>query len=150
MKKIYYTWNKIYRVSFSIKVNKMPNAHANVIHFTTGSDSILHYPFFIGSQIPGVWINKSGFFHICSTVSGNRNYCKNFDYSLEKQYDITIQQYNHNGKYMYEIIINGLTKVCVENTQPRIFSHVKEYTSNPWYPSFTSEFGNIFNLEIEQ
>ena len=148
MKKIYYTWNKIYRVSFSIKVSKMANA--NVIHFTTGLDQSIYSLFFIGSQIPAVWLNKSGFFHICSTVSGNRNYCKNINYSLGKQYDITIQQYNHNGKYMYEIIINGLTKVCVENTQPRIFSHVKEYTSNPWYSSFTSDFGNIFNLEIEQ
>ena len=145
VKESYYIWNKLYRVSFSIKVNKLSNhAWTNVIHFTTGSDQA-HY----GSRIPGVWIHKSGQFLICSAVSGNKNYCKYFKFSLGKQYDITIEQYKQYGKYWYKIIINDHLKLKMHNTRPRIFSNVKEYISDPWYNPFTSDLGTISNLEIE-
>ena len=126
-------------------MNKLSNhAWTNVIHFTTGGND-KHY----GSRIPAVWINKSGYFHICSAVSGNRNFWNNFKFSLGKQYDITIEQYNENGKYWYEIIINDHVKLKVHNNRPRIFSNVIEYISDPWYNPFTSDLGTISNLEIE-
>ena len=52
-------------------------------------------------------------------------------------------------KYWYEIIVNGSTVVSVRNLQPRIFSNVKEYLSDPWYPAFTSDFGTVYNLKIK-
>ena len=143
VKKSYYTWNKIYRVSFSIIVNKFSkNYWTNVIHFSTGKNGY-------GNQIPAVYINKHGYFHICSAVSGNYNYAKNFGFSLGEQYYITIQQSKQNGKYWYEISINDHLKLKVQNTRPRIFSNVKEYTSGPWHAPFTSDLGTISNLEIE-
>ena len=70
IRKTYPTWNKIYRVSFSIIVNKLPHAQwTNVIHFTTGGDHKVY-----GERVPAVWINKGGqSFHICSAVPGNGN-----------------------------------------------------------------------------
>ena len=145
LKKSYYTWNKIYRVSFSIIVNKLSNhVWTNVIHFTTGGNCKVY-----GDRVPAVWIHKSGLFHICSAVSGNKSYWKNFKFSLGKQYDITIQQSKQNGKYWYEIIINNHLKLKVQNTRPRIFSNVKEYISNPWFLPFTSDLGTISKLKVE-
>ena len=144
VKKSYYTWNKIYRVSFSIIVKKLPNhPWANVIHFTTGSNDAVY-----GSRVPAVWIpNKRRSFYICSAVSGNKDYCKYFNFSLGKQYDITIQQSKQNGKYWYEIRINNHLKLKVQNTRPMIFSNVKEYISNPWFLPFNSDLGTISNFE---
>ena len=104
---------------------------------------------------PAVWINKGahlGFktIHIVSSVSGNANYSKDYKFSLGKQYDITIQQSKQNGKYWYEIWINGHLKFKVQNTKPRSFSNVKEYISDPWHPHFSSDLGTVSNLEIEQ
>ena len=144
MKKLYPTWNKIYRVSFRIKVNKLSNqVWTNVIHFTTGSNHA-HY----GSRHPAVWIHKGGLFYICSAVSGS-HYCKSFKFSLGEQYYITIQQSKQNGKYWYEISINDHLKLKVHNARPRIFSNVKEYISDPWHNPFTSDLGTISNLEVE-
>ena len=147
VRKSYYTWNKIFRVSFSIIVKKWSkNAWTNVIHFTTGGDYGVY-----GYRVPLVKINKDGqFFYICSAVSGNPDFCKTFKIALGHQYHITIQQSKQNGKYWYEIWINGHLKLKVQNTKPRSFSNVKEYISDPWYPHFSSDLGTVSNLEIEQ
>ena len=146
VRKIYPTWNKVYRVSFSIIVNKLPHAQwTNVIHFTTGGNGEVY-----GDRVPAVWINKGGqSFHICSAVSGNWNVAKDYKFSFGKQYDITIQQSKQNGKYWYEILINNILRLRVHNTKPIIFSNVREYISDPWYPSFTSDLGTIFNLKVK-
>ena len=72
-------------------------------------------------------------------------------------YDITITQTPFPrtqlgrrgfGMLWYDIIVNGSTFVSVANHQPRNFSNVKEYLSDPWYPAFTSDFGYVSNLKI--
>ena len=145
VRKTYPTWNKVYRVSFSIIVNKLPHAQwANVIHFTTGGNNGVY-----GNRNPAVWINKrfQGI-SIVSAVSGN-NYWRDYKISFGKQYDITIQQSKQNGKYWYEILINNILRLRVHNTKPIIFSNVKEYISDPWHYSFTSDLGTIFNLKVK-
>ena len=127
-------------------VNKLSNHEwTNVIHFTTGGD-YAHY----GNRVPAVWVNNRGFFQISSAVSGSKDYWKKFKFSLGRQYNITIQQYKQNGKYWFEITIDGSSIVNVENTKPTNFSNVKLYTSDPWYPPFTSDFGTISHLKIEK
>ena len=83
-------------------------------------------------------------------VSGNNNYryTTTNDFSFGMPYDITIQQTQDLTGYWYGIIINGSTVLKVQNTQPKIFSNVKEYLSDPWYPAFTSDFGYVSNLKI--
>ena len=146
VRKTYPTWNKVYRVSFSVIVNKLPHGQwTNVIHFTTGGDHKVY-----GERVPAVWINKGGqSFYIISAISGNRNYYKGYKFSFGKQYDITIQQSKQNGKYWYEILINNILILRVHNTKPIIFSNVKEYISDPWHASFTSDLGTIFNLKVK-
>merc|ERR1712062_504672 len=102
-----------------------------------------------GSRIPAVWIEPNKRFYIESAVSGNCCYRKYINHYLGKQYDITIQQTKENGKYWYQIIVNGSTVLKVQNTQPRIFSNVKEYLSDPWYRPFSSDYGTVYNLKIK-
>ena len=144
LKKTYPTWNKIYSVSFRIIVKKNDNNWQSVIHFTTGNNHGAP-----GNRIPAVWIANKNRFYICSSVSGNHDYQKYINFTLGKQYDITIQQTKENGKYWYQIIINGSTVFKVPNTQPRIFSNVKEYLSAPWGKAFTSDYGTVSNLKIK-
>ena len=136
----------IYRVSFRIIVKKYHVSWLSVIHFTTGSDCCTS-----GYRIPAVWITPNqARFAIWSDVSGNNNYryTTTNDFSFGMPYDITIQQTQDLTGYWYGIIINGSTVLKVQNTQPKIFSNVKEYLSDPWYPAFTSDFGYVSNLKI--
>ena len=145
LKKTYPTWNKIYSVSFRIIVKRSDGGWRKVMHFTTGRDNGAP-----GSRILVVWIIGSRQICIFSTVSGNNNYHRYFNLgTLGKPYDITIQQTKENGKYWYQIIINGSTVFKVPNTQPRIFSNVKEYLSAPWGKAFTSDYGTVSNLKIK-
>ena len=143
-------WGSLYTVEFEITVTTTgPGNHngwTNVFHFTA-NDNYGDY----GDRIPALWINIDGYFHICSTVSGNHNRCyqKN-DYELGKQYQITIKQFIANGTYWYQIIIDGESMLMIENTQPQSFSSVRLYTSDPWYTSFTFDFGSICNVKIQQ
>ena len=69
--------------------------------------------------------------------------------TLDQKYHAIIrQQYsNINGSYMYEIEIDGQIVLSEKNNQPKEFSNVLIYTSNPWRPSFTSEYGKLENFK---
>ena len=143
----------IFGVSFRIIVKKYHTNWLSVIHFTTGSDHGVY-----GYRIPAVWIapNRKQFGIWCD-VSGNINNVNYVDFSFGMPYDITITQTPFPrrqlgrrgfGMLWYEIIVNGSPFVSVANHQPRNFSNVKEYLSDPWYPAFTSDFGYVSNLKI--
>ena len=69
--------------------------------------------------------------------------------SLGKKYDITVQQSKKSGKYWYQIFISGEKTRSFVIWKPRKFTNVKCYTSDPWYPPFTSDLGTVSNLKIE-
>ena len=50
-----------------------------------------------------------------------------------------------NGKYWYEIIIDGNSEFKIENKQPKKFCSVKLHAN-----SFSSDLGNICNVNITQ
>ena len=85
-----------------------------------------------------------------SSINSNGDFYKDFSFELGKEYQMSIQQWKHNGTYWYEIIIDGISKFKIENKQPRQYSSVELYTSDPWYEPFTSEFGSICNIKIQQ
>ena len=143
--KEFQNWGLLYTVEFEITVTNAGSGWTNVFHFTANDNNYAY-----GDRIPALFINSDGYFHICSAVNGNKNFCQNFDFEIGKQYQIIIKQSIVGGKYWYEILIDGESKFQIENTQPQSFSSVKLYTSDPWYNSFTSDFGSICNVKIQQ
>ena len=117
-----------------ILVSTIPSTTwTNVFHFTK-KDNKANY----GDRLPAVWIHKSGFFHICSAVSGNKNFCKNKPFQRNRLYSIRIQQAK-NGDY--SINVDGIELYKGKNTTPKDFNNVKVYTSDPWYEPFTTKYG---------
>ena len=145
-------WGRFFTIDFDIMVTKTTygsGGWTNVFRFTANdiNDHNLDYKF--GGRIPAFFINSHGFFHICSEIDDNPNYCQNFDFELGKQYQITIKQFMETGIDWYEIIIDGESWFKKENTQPKSFSSVKLYASDPWYNSFSSDLGSICNVKIQ-
>ena len=113
----------------------------SVFHFTGNNENCC---------IPALWINRDGKFTIVSSVNDNGHYRKNIPFELGKTYQVTIKQVKDGSKYWYEIIINGDSKLKVENKNPLTFSTVKLYGSDPWHDSFSSDFGSFCNVEINR
>ena len=136
----------MYTVEFDIMVTNSVSGWTNVFHFTADGNYDNY-----GDRLPALYINTGEYFHICSAVNGNANYWQNFDFELGKQYQITIRQFKTSREtYWYEIIIDGESRLKIENTQPQSFSSVKLYMSDPWYTSFSSDLGSICNVKIQQ
>ena len=88
---------------------------------------------------------------LCFYRSGIPNECQmlnNFD--IEKWYHVVIQQLKVNDKYWYKVIINDELKKCEELNEVRKWSDVQLYTSDPFYPPFNVQIGNICNFIIEE
>ena len=143
-------WGAQFKIEFSITVTKTPSStsgDASIFHFTGTGENCCNE----GDRIPAMWINRDGYFHIASSVNGNGNYYKNFDFELNNVYQITIQQLkDSSGLYWYEIIIDGVSKEKTENKQVTTYPSVKVYASNPWIDSFTSDLGIISNFKVQQ
>ena len=142
---MFQNWGKLYSVEFEITVINPGSGWTNVFHFAPVNKLGDRIP----GRIPAFFINSDGYFHICSAVSGNGNYCYNFFFELGKQYQITIKQFNTSGKYWYEIIIDGESKIKKENTQPKSFASVNFYASNGVENTFSTDLGSICNVNIQ-
>jgi len=145
--KEYQDWGKEFEIEFDIVVNKLPNGEwLNVFHFTGTKEGCCG----LGDRIPALFINKGGYFHFTTALDDDGNYYKNFNFELETTYHVTIQQLKINSKYWYDIIINNERKFREENKNPKSYSTVLFYNSDPWFDSFTYEFGHICNLKVDQ
>ena len=144
---MFQNWGDVYKIEFCIKVEQLPAAEwTNVFRFSGTDNDCCNN----GDRIPAIKINKNGYFYVRSSVNGNGDYGQSYYFDLGKQYQMTIQQLKENGKYWYENIIDGTSKFKIENEQPKIFSNVKLYGSDPWYNPFTSDLGSICNINIIQ
>ena len=138
-------WGKEYKIEFGIKVLKLPSEEwTNVFHFTAYDNNIEKY----GDRIPAVFILNNGQAYVCSAINDDKNFCKVYTFELGKKYQATIQQFKKDGKYWYEIIIDGKSEFKIENGNPKSFANVKFYRSDPWYPPFSSDLGMIDDFKI--
>jgi hypothetical protein len=145
--KKFQNWGDVYVIKFQIVVTKMPTSlWTSVFHLTGTNENCCDH----GDRIPAFWINSNGYFSIESSVNNNGNYWKHIPIELGKTYQVTIQQVKDGKKYWYEIIINGDSKLKVENKKPLTFSNVDLYGSDPWHHSFSSDFGSFCNVEINR
>jgi len=133
---------KDYDVSFELKITKFgTDAFQSVLHLTLGED---HGN---GHRIPGVWVTAEKKLFISSSVSGNANKEDTVPKELEagKWIKVHISQKLVDGKYMYEVKVNGESVVNVENTKPEQFGPIKVFAGDDWYPN---QEGQIKNLNI--
>ena len=128
-------------VSCSLK-----NDATNVFHFTIGGRNHQY-----GDRIPAFFIKRNKKFGIRSAVNEDKNYRQDFDFNMNQQYHIVIRQYyKQYGIYVYQIEIDGQIKHSVDNNNAQVFENVIFYGSDPWRTSFTSEFGLLRNLKVQQ
>ena len=119
----------------------------NVFHFTASNESCCD----LGDRVPALVIFKDGYFHFTTSLNDNGNYLeKSFAFVPDKNYHVTIQQSKDGNKYWYEIIIDGDSILREQNMNPQTYSTVKLYTSDPWHDPFSSDFGNVCNVKIQQ
>ena len=137
-------WGKEYKIEFGIKVMKLPKHPTNVLHISASDNNDKNY----GDRIPAVFIHKEGYARICSAVNDEKNFCKDLNFELGKKYQATIQQLKKDGKYWYEIIVDGKSEFKIENKNPKSFENCKLYLSDPWHATFSSDLGMINDLKI--
>ena len=137
-------WGPKYKVEFDITVWKQDGHLKNVAHFTTDENCCSH-----GQRIPSFSVGYSTF-RIDSSVNGNGNYIKEFNYELGKYYNIIIQQYEEEANvWKYEIKINGQLNHSDTNENHQTFKDVKFYAGDSWHSkSFTTEFGKVWDMRI--
>ena len=71
----------------------------------------------------------------------------NFDYVLNKNYQIIIKQLKKGEKIIFEIVIVGNKRITIDNGQARGFKNVRLYASDPWHDPFTSDIGILKNFK---
>lgn len=138
--KVLSTLSRHWKLQFSIKPLHVKHGWTSIIHASIG-ENVAKY----GDRIPAVFFHSgSTRLHICSAVSGNKNYCKDFKpLPLNKFSTIIIQQIpkqrrygtkSYGTQYHYQIIINKKQVLDVVNTKPQVFHNVNYYASDPWHP----------------
>ena len=144
MKKTYNNWGDVYSIEFDIVITKKPTAVFSVFHFTATNNDCCND----GDRIPAFWVNSASFM-FRAPIGSDYNYRYNsFNFVLGKSYHITIKQ---STAGWFEIIINGNSQVKVENKYgAKSYSTVKLYAGDPWYEPFSSDFGSVCNLKIQQ
>ena len=134
-------WGPSYTVEFHITASKFTPENSyldwntNIFHF---SDSQT-----LNDKLPSVYLTKN---YIKFKNDGVTDYTfKNF--MLDQQYHVVIRQQYSNKNAMYEIEIDGQIVLSEKNDEPKEFSNVMIYASNPWRHSFTSEYGKLENFK---
>ena len=142
-------WGRLYTVEADITVNKLPSASAvwaNIFHFTINKNIGTN-----GDRIPLVLVNKDKYFYISTDLNGkvDKGTFK-FNFDMYKKYHLKIEQFQKDGKIMYQVMINGKTEYSAENTDPKDFENVKVFASDPWHDAFTSEYGILENFKYSR
>ena len=110
------------------------------ILWATGVNDAAEY----GKRIPALFISKSGFLHLSSSVSGNWNYAFDFSYVVNKKYKYEIIQIADSSNVItYTVKVDGVVRFGpVVNTQPTLFEEAYLYVSEPYNdPNVDSAFG---------
>ena len=132
-------WGLFFKVEVEITVNSLVgNGYWNVFHFTWNGDDGVN-----GYRQPALFVTKENFYLSIAAVNG-----ATFDYELGQKYHIVFQQYQLEDKVMAEVKIDGEIIVSEENKLAKSFPGTRLYISDPWWPSFTSNYGSIENFEI--
>ena len=133
-----------FKVEMKFKLKGYPSESdgwSNILHITVGENDY-HKK---GNRYPALWLHKDKFFHFTSCIDDSSNYSKNYvilldNMELQQLYHIIIQQKLIEGKWMYQVLVDGQLFVSVENTKPMRLDEAKLYLSDPWYNAANVEF----------
>ena len=105
---MYQNWGPEYSIEFDIVVKKLPNYDwtkgpwINVFHVTSTNENCCNK----GDRIPGLFINKDGYFQFTTSMNNYGHDFRNISFTLGKIYHVTIKQSKYGSKYWYEFIMN--------------------------------------------
>ena len=87
-----------------------------------------------GSRMPAAFLySESNQLLICATVSGNGNYCwRSEEMPANEDFNLEIRQFFTNGRWLYEILLQGEVVNSVVNNQPMTFENVECLMSNSY------------------
>ena len=138
-------WSQEFRIEFDILVEKELNVNEVNLFRITNTDN--NYSG-LGDRIPALFVFQNKQFGFRFRVNGNNHYKTQYDYELNKQYQIEIcQKKNSDGEAVYQIIINGETFHGIINTTPKNFDNAMLYLSDVHYDTF-APYGSLANLTI--
>jgi len=137
-----------YLVTFELYLNSYTTAAwTSIVHFTTQGNSERY-----GYRNPAVWMSghKDHYrlLHVSSSIDGNSNMWidpKKIP-PLKTWIKIRISQTLIDNKFIYEVKVNDVSELKMENTVPSMFTNVKVYAGDPWYPA---QDGKIRNLVLK-
>lgn len=135
------TLNPIWELSAEILPTGTTSGWSNLLHATIGGNVDR-----VGDRVPGIWFNSDTTkLHICSAVSGNRNYCINSEPLPMNEWSAlkVSQTMQSDGTFQYKIEINQDEIHSGINTWPQVFQDVKLYMSDPWYPAASASTKNV-------
>ena len=128
-----------FKIDLKFKLKNLPNEWASIFHITIGNNGGTK-----GDRYPALFVNKNSYFHFTTCIDDTDNYHKNYDRLSStyqnQMYDVTIQQKLIDGKYLYQVIVDGQLFVSKENTKPLVIDEAKLYLSDPWYDAADVEF----------
>ena len=133
------TWGKHFSLSFEVLVKAFhpTEVWSEFLRFTSTGNH--------GDRIPAIFVhNHNQHLHIGSQVGNNKNYVLNQFIESGIWYKVQIKQYAEDGKTMYEVLVDGVSKVKVENTVPTEYENVKVWAGlDTWYPGFDGSIRNL-------
>ena len=140
------TLAKEWRLAFDFKPTEYLDAWASVLQLTTGGKVGQH-----GDRTPTIFLRKNQRVLIASSVGGVYNYdpltkSKAGLPPLGEWSRMEVGQREEDGEFTFYISLYGEQVHYTRNRQPREFTNVKIYASNPWHPA---QPGSIRNLIVE-
>ena len=136
-----------YKVEMKIKIIGFPSSgNANVFRIGNGvSDYNGNYV--MGSRYPVLFLNKDRFLKANTARDNNPNYGKKFgDLQESNTYHIIIEQRLIDGKWMFQVFLDGILILSEEISQPMVLDEAKLYLSDPWFVTANVEF-SCFKIE---
>ena len=136
---------KEWRVCFGFRPTSYNyNGYAQLLQMTIGG-KIGN----IGDRTPALWIHKSRGLYIVTTLNGKANVGKFFRKKkppVNEWSTVEISQAESGSKVVFSLVVNGERLWTVENTDPKEFSDVQVFASNPWH---VAQAGSIRGFKIE-
>ncbi|XP_066914473.1 uncharacterized protein [Clytia hemisphaerica] len=136
------TLNRGWTLSLQIRPLGKCSGWCNIFHASIGSDNSAY-----GDRVPALWFwSGTTDLHICSAVSGNKDYCtRSKSLPINKDTLVVIQnvQSPKDFKYYYQVFVDGVLIRNVVNTDPRVFTNVKYYGSDNWHKNANAMIKNV-------
>ena len=133
---------KEHQIMFQVKPLQFISGNMSVLHLFQGDQ------YGYGSRVLVVWV-VSRVLMFCSDIIVGTNTCVTISDNVILGSWLTIKVFQkcmENGTYSYNVLVNGVNVYAVINTDPRDFSNVTLYATDPFFNPLN---GTIRNLCID-